>query len=53
LGYQSGNAADYRLSQDSPHKSRGTDGKDLGADVDAITKLTAGVRVATATQPAK
>jgi len=53
LSYQSGNAADYRLSQDSPHKSRGTDGKDLGADVDAITKLTAGVRVATATQPAK
>lgn len=39
------NGVNYRLSPQSPHKGRSTDGKDLGADVDALTKLTAGVRI--------
>jgi hypothetical protein len=42
--YKSGSDADYRLAPDSPHKSRGTDGKDLGADIDAVIKQTANVR---------
>ncbi len=50
----SGNDGDYRLSPDSPHKNRGTDGKDLGADIDAVTRLTASVRgVVPATPPVK
>jgi hypothetical protein len=44
LSYDSGSYADYRLSPKSPHKNRGTDGKDVGADIDAMAKLTANVR---------
>jgi hypothetical protein len=44
LSYDSGSDADYRLSPKSPHKNRGTDGKDVGADIDAMAKLTANVR---------
>jgi len=32
----------YRLSDLSPHKNRGTDGKDIGADLDAIDAALAG-----------
>jgi hypothetical protein len=35
--------ADYRLLPSSPYKRAGTDRKDLGADVDAVEKATAGV----------
>lgn len=48
-----GNGGNYRLSPQSPHKRRSKDGKDLGADIDAVTKLTAGVRVAPVTPPSK
>jgi hypothetical protein len=44
LTYDAGSDRDYRLSPQSPHKNRGTDGKDLGADIDAITRLTSNVR---------
>ena len=41
--YNGGNGGDYRLQPSSPYKGKGTDGKDLGADVDAIHSATAGV----------
>ncbi len=40
--YNGGNGGDYRLQPSSPYKNKGTDGKDLGADVDAIQAATAG-----------
>src|SRR5437867_3598524 len=33
----------YRLSAASPYKNAGTDGKDIGADIDAVEAATAGV----------
>jgi hypothetical protein len=41
--YNGGNGGDYRLQPSSPYKGAGTDGKDLGADVDAVMAATAGV----------
>jgi hypothetical protein len=41
--YNGGSGGDYRLQPSSPFKRKGTDGKDLGADVDAIHAATAGV----------
>jgi hypothetical protein len=38
--YQSG---DYELLSSSPYKNKGTDGEDIGADVDAIQTAIAGV----------
>jgi len=43
--HEGGGSEKYRLSPQSPHKGRSIDGKDLGADIDAVTKLTAGVGV--------
>ena len=40
--YNGGNGGDYHLQPSSPYKGKGTDGKDLGADVDAIDSATAG-----------
>jgi len=37
------NGGDYHLRPSSPYKAKGTDGKDLGADLDAIQSATAGV----------
>jgi hypothetical protein len=51
LDHQDGNGVNYRLSPQSPHKRRSTDGKDVGADIDAVTKLTAGVRGANTATP--
>jgi hypothetical protein len=34
---------DYRLSPQSPYKNGGTDGQDIGADIDAITAALTGV----------
>jgi hypothetical protein len=34
--YNGGNGGDYHLQPSSPYKGAGTDGKDLGADVDAV-----------------
>src|ERR1039457_1760683 len=41
--YSGGNGGDYHLQSSSAYKSKGTDGKDLGADVDAIDSAIAGV----------
>jgi hypothetical protein len=43
VNYNGGNGGDYHLQPSSPYKHKGTDGKDLGADMDAITAATAGV----------
>jgi hypothetical protein len=43
VNYNGGNGGDYHLQPSSPYKSQGTDGKDLGADVDAIASAVAGV----------
>jgi hypothetical protein len=42
--YNGGNGGDYRLQASSPYKTKGKDGKDLGADVDAIRAATAGAQ---------
>jgi hypothetical protein len=43
VNYNGGNGGDYHLQSSSPYKDRGIDGKDLGADVDAIDSAIAGV----------
>jgi hypothetical protein len=43
VNYNGGSGGDYHLQPSSPHKGKGTDGKDLGADIDAIRSATAGV----------
>lgn len=41
--YNGGSNGNYHLQPSSPYKGKGTDGKDLGADVDAINSAIAGV----------
>jgi hypothetical protein len=43
VNYNGGNGGDYHLQPSSPYKRLGTDGKDLGADVEAVDSATAGV----------
>jgi hypothetical protein len=43
VNYNAGNGGDYHLQASSPYKGKGTDGKDLGADVDAVNSAIAGV----------
>lgn len=43
VNYNGGKGGDYRLQLSSPYKGKGIDGKDLGADLDAIRAATAGV----------
>lgn len=43
VGFVNFAAGDFRLSAISPYKNAGTDGKDLGADIDAIESATKGV----------
>ena len=43
VNYNNGNGGDYHLLPSSPYKGAGTDGKDLGADIDALLSNTAGV----------
>jgi hypothetical protein len=38
------NGGEYRLTAASKFKQKGSDGKDVGADIDAIEQATAGVR---------
>ncbi|HLW87261.1 MAG TPA: hypothetical protein VKR57_02135 [Terriglobales bacterium] len=42
--YSDGSGSDYHLSKQSRFRNGGTDGKDLGADVDAVTRATAGAQ---------
>jgi hypothetical protein len=44
VNYNGGNGGDYHLQPSSPYKGKGTDGKDLGADVDAVDSAIAGVQ---------
>jgi hypothetical protein len=44
VNYNAGNGGDYHLQSSSPYKGLGTDGKDLGADVNALDAAIAGVR---------
>jgi len=43
VDYRDGAGGDYHLGNRSPYKNAGTDGKDLGADIDAVEDATAGV----------
>src|SRR5437667_1572962 len=43
VNYNNGSGGDYHLLPSSPYKNAGTDGKDLGADIDGIQAATAGV----------
>ena len=43
VNYQGGNGGDYHLQASSPYKGKGTDNKDLGADIDALNLAIAGV----------
>jgi hypothetical protein len=43
INYNNANGGDYHLLSSSPYKNAGTDGKDLGADVDGLLNATAGV----------
>jgi hypothetical protein len=43
VNYNDGNGGDYRLLSSSPYKGKGTDGKDLGADLEAINTAMATV----------
>jgi hypothetical protein len=43
VNYNNGISGDYHLLSSSPYKNAGTDGKDLGADVDAILSATSNV----------
>lgn len=44
VNYAGGNGGDYHLLPSSPYRNAGTDGKNLGADVDAVLAATAGVQ---------
>jgi hypothetical protein len=41
--YNDGNGGNYALLSSSPYKNKGTDGKDLGADITALQEALAGV----------
>ena len=43
VNYNGGIGGDYHLQASSPYKNKGTDGKDLGADIDAVNSAIAGV----------
>jgi hypothetical protein len=43
VNYKNGNGGDYHLQSASPFKKAGIDGKDLGADIDALDTEIAGV----------
>jgi hypothetical protein len=43
VNYNNGNGGDYHLLSSSPYVNAGSDGKDLGADLNAIATATAGV----------
>jgi hypothetical protein len=43
VDYNNGNGGDYHLLPSSPYKNAGSDGADVGANVDAVSQATAGV----------
>ena len=44
LNYNGGIGGNYHLQASSPYKNKGTDGKDLGADIDALNSAIANVK---------
>lgn len=44
VNYNGGKGGDYHLGPGSPYKNQGTDGKDLGADIDAVNSAITGVQ---------
>jgi hypothetical protein len=43
VNYNNGNGGNYQLQGNSPYKNKGTDGKDLGADIAGLQAALAGV----------
>jgi hypothetical protein len=43
VNYNNGNGGNYHLAPTSPYKNKASDGKDPGADIDAVQAATAGV----------
>ncbi|HVI09032.1 MAG TPA: hypothetical protein VND65_12150 [Candidatus Binatia bacterium] len=43
VNFNDGNGGDYHLQPSSPYRGKGLDGKDVGADIDAVNAATAGV----------
>jgi hypothetical protein len=43
VDYNNGNGGNYSLASTSPYKNKGTDGKDLGADVVGLNAALANV----------
>ena len=43
VNYNNGNGGNYELQSNSPYKNRGSDGKDLGADVVGLNAALANV----------
>jgi hypothetical protein len=43
VNYNNGNGGNYELQSNSPYKNKGTDGKDLGADIVGLNAALAGV----------
>jgi hypothetical protein len=52
VGFVNRAGGNYRLAPGSPYKGQGTDGKDPGADIDAVAAATAGVVSGVWTAPA-
>ncbi len=48
VNYNNGVGGDYHLISSSPYKNAGTDGKDIGADIDALNAALSGVVQGTA-----
>jgi len=46
VGFSNYNSGDYHLNTTSPYKNAGTDGKDLGADIDALAAALGGAKQA-------
>ena len=44
VNYNGGNGGNYQLQKTSPYRGKGTDGKDLGADMNAILSAIVGVQ---------
>ena len=44
VNYNYGNGGNYELQSSSPYKNKGTDGKDLGADIVGLNEMLANVQ---------
>jgi hypothetical protein len=44
VNYNNGDGGDYHLAPTSPFKGKALDGRDPGADIDAVARYTQGVR---------